>query len=472
VVVENVSPSVASGRYPVKRVVGERVTVEADAHADGHDVVHAVLEYCRASDGEWQRRPMEPVGNDRWRGEFRIGALEAYGYRVAAWVDAFGTWRRDLEKRRAAAQVGEVDLLIGAGLVRQAAERAAAHDEADADALEERAAELEEQAGSDQAVELALDERLLELVAAHPDRAGQALSPELRVDVDREKARFSTWYELFPRSCSPTPGRHGRFDDVIAQLPRIAGMGFDVLYLPPIHPIGRLERKGRNNNPVAEPADVGSPWAIGSTEGGHDAIHPELGTLEDFGRLVEEARAHGIEVALDLAFQCAPDHPWVKSHPEWFRVRPDGSVQYAENPPKKYQDIYPLDFEGRGWRELWAELLRVVLHWTDQGIRIFRVDNPHTKPYRFWEWLIREVRQRHPETLFLAEAFTRPRVMHELARLGFSQSYTYFTWRNTKDELASYLDDGPAALAALSQRGAGSGEPGASAHRARPWGGL
>jgi starch synthase (maltosyl-transferring) len=259
--------------------------------------------------------------------------------------------------------------------------------------------------------------------------------------VERERARFSTWYELFPRSCGSREGRHGTFEDVIDELPRIAKMGFDVLYLPPIHPIGRVERKGRNNNPVAEPGDVGSPWAIGAKQGGHDAIHPELGTLEDFRRLVEEAKAFGIEIAMDLAFQCAPDHPWVEAHPDWFEVRPDGSVQYAENPPKKYQDIYPLHFEGSGWRELWAELLRVVLHWTDQGIRVFRVDNPHTKPYRFWEWLIREVREQHPDTLFLAEAFTRPRVMHELARLGFSQSYTYFTWRHTREELLEYVED-------------------------------
>jgi starch synthase (maltosyl-transferring) len=441
VVVENLRPCVAGGRFPIKRVVGEPVEVEADAHADGHDVISVVLEYRRASDGDWQRRPMEPLGNDRWRAQFRIGALEPHRYRVAAWIDAFGTWRRDLVKRHAAAQVSRIDLLVGAALVRQAAERSAAQDGADADALASRAAELEAQAGTAAAVALALDETLLELVEGQPDRAEQVLSPELLVDVDREKARFSTWYELFPRSCSPVEGRHGRFEDVIGQLPRIARMGFDILYLPPIHPIGRIERKGRNNNPVAEPGDVGSPWAIGAAEGGHDAIHPELGTLEDFRRLIEEAAAHGIELAMDLAFQCAPDHPWVSAHPEWFRVRPDGSVQYAENPPKKYQDIYPLSFEGSGWRELWAELLRVVLHWSDQGIRIFRVDNPHTKPYRFWEWLIREVRQRYPETLFLAEAFTRPRVMHELARLGFSQSYTYFTWRNTRPELVEYLGE-------------------------------
>jgi starch synthase (maltosyl-transferring) len=438
-VVENLRPRVADGRYPVKRVVGEELVVEADAHADGHDSLRAVLEYRRASDSDWQRREMEPLGNDRWRARFRIGALESHRYRVAAWVDAFGTWRRDLEKRHAASSVSRVDLLIGAGLIREAAERAAARDASDADALSSRADEIETQAGSPAALSLSLDEELQELVERHPDRSEQTLSSELRVDVDREKARFSTWYELFPRSCSGEEGRHGGFQDVIAELPRIADLGFDVLYLPPIHPIGRVERKGRNNNPVAEPGDVGSPWAIGAKEGGHDAIHPELGTLEDFRRLIGEARALGVEVAMDLAFQCAPDHPWVKAHPDWFRVRPDGSVQYAENPPKKYQDIYPLHFEGAGWRELWQELLRVTLHWCDQGIRIFRVDTPHPQPYRFGEWLIRSVRERHPETLFLAEAFTRPRVMQELARLGFSQSYTYFPWRNTRHELREYL---------------------------------
>jgi starch synthase (maltosyl-transferring) len=257
--------------------------------------------------------------------------------------------------------------------------------------------------------------------------------------ADRERARFGAWYEMFPRSCAQEPGRHGTFRDCERRLDYVASMGFDVLYLPPIHPIGRTHRKGKNNDPVAAPGDVGSPWAIGAKEGGHKAVHPDLGTLEDFRRLVEKARERGLEVALDLAYQCSPDHPWVEEHPQWFRWRPDGRVQYAENPPKKYEDIYPIYFENESWKELWDELRSVVDFWIDQGVRIFRVDNPHTKPFRFWEWMIGEVKREHPEVVFLAEAFTRPRVMYQLAKLGFTQSYTYFAWRNTKRELTEYL---------------------------------
>ena len=432
VVVEGVSPTVEGGRYPIKRVVGEDVRVRADAYADGHDAVAVVLLWRAESETEWHEVPMEPLGNDRWQARFRIERLEPHRYRVEAWIDHFKTWRRDLEKRRAAGTVETVDLLVGAALVASAASRAPG---ADGRALERWARELGAAEVSPATLDHALAPELAALVDRHAERPDVARSQaELRVDVDRERARFSAWYELFPRSWG-VKGRHGTFRDVERRLGYVAEMGFDILYLPPIHPIGRVHRKGPNNDPKAKPGDLGSPWAIGSREGGHTALHPKLGTMEDFRRLLRKAEALGLEVALDLAFQCAPDHPWVKEHPRWFRQRPDGSIQYAENPPKKYQDIYPINFETDDWRALWKALLEVVLHWTGEGIRIFRVDNPHTKAFRFWEWLIAEVRRDHPEVLFLAEAFTRPRVKYQLARLGFTQSYTYFAWRNTKQEI-------------------------------------
>jgi starch synthase (maltosyl-transferring) len=433
-----VSPEVDGGRHPVKRTVGETLAVEADAFTDGHDAVAVVLRW-RSGDGVWREVPMEPLGNDRWRAAFPIERLEPHRYTVEAWVDRFRTWRRDLEKKLAAASLEPVDLLVGAELVGDAGRRA---DGEDAARLHAVAAELRGDAPLAERAARALDAELAALVGRHPDRSGAArYGRELVVDVDRERARYGAWYELFPRSASPEPGRHGTFADVAARLPSIAAMGFDVVYLPPVHPVGRAFRKGKNNSTRAEPGDVGSPWAIGGPEGGHDAVDPALGTLEDFRRLVARAGELGLEIALDLAFQCSPDHPWVKAHPEWFRRRPDGSVQYAENPPKKYQDVYPLEFENPRWRELWGALLGVVQHWADQGVRIFRVDNPHTKPLRFWEWLIAEARRAHPDLVFLAEAFTRPKVMYALAKGGFSQSYTYFTWRNTKRELTDYLTE-------------------------------
>jgi starch synthase (maltosyl-transferring) len=381
---------------------------------------------------------MEPLGNDVWHASFLVERLEPHHYRVEAWIDHFQTWRRDTQKKRAADVVEKVDLLVGAELVDAAAAHAGGDD---AGQLSRWARELRKAKVSPAALDLALSSELSVLASRHSPRIDVARSiPDLRVDADREKARFSAWYELFPRSWGPE-GRHGTFKDVEAALPYVAGMGFDVLYLPPIHPIGRVHRKGPNNNPKAEEGDLGSPWAIGSREGGHTALHPELGTIEDFRRLVEKALSRGVEVALDIAFQCAPDHPWVEQHPQWFRQRPDGTIQYAENPPKKYQDIYPINFETEDWRALWQALLGVVLHWVDEGVRIFRVDNPHTKAFPFWEWMIAEVRREHPEVLFLAEAFTRPKVMYELAKLGFDQSYTYFAWRNTKWELTEYLKE-------------------------------
>ncbi len=437
VVIEGVQPQVDCGRFPIKRTAGEAVVVEADVFGDGHDAVSCHLLYRAEADSEWQTSAMRLVGNDRWRGEFSVPQLGIYFYTLEAWIDAFQTWRRDFLKRLQAGQDVGVELLIGAALISGAAARASG---ADAERLRQWAADL--RSDSPHREELAVDEELARLALAYPDRSfATRYSKELAVTVDRKQARFSAWYEVFPRSCSSEPGRHGTFRDCEAFLPYVAGMGFDVLYLPPIHPIGRTFRKGRNNATEAAPDDVGSPWAIGSEEGGHKAIHPQLGTMQDFERFVAKAREHELEIALDLAFQCTPDHPYVKEHPEWFRQRPDGTIQYAENPPKKYQDIYPLDFETEDWKALWEELSSVVCFWINKGIRIFRVDNPHTKAFPFWEWLIGSIKATNPEVIFLSEAFTRPKVMYRLAKLGFTQSYTYFTWRNTKQELTDYFTE-------------------------------
>jgi starch synthase (maltosyl-transferring) len=439
VVIESVQPEIDAGRFPIKRIAGDTVEVEADVFADGHDRVTARLLYRLQGVPAWIAVPMQPLGNDRWRGEFPVTNTGEYFYTIAGWIDHFDTWRSDLEKRIAAGQNIRVDLLIGAQLVEQAAARAEGEDAA---ALRRWVALLRATDVIPAAQTAALDPALAATMARHLDPAMESrYDRELRVIVDREKARYSSWYEMFPRSTSPEPGRHGTFRDCEGRLDYVARLGFDVLYLPPIHPIGLSFRKGKNNAPTAEPGDTGSPWAIGAKEGGHTAIHPQLGTLADFRSLVERAASKGIELALDIAFQCSPDHPWVSEHPEWFRKRPDGTIQYAENPPKKYQDIYPMDFESSDWRALWDALLGVFRFWIDQRVRIFRVDNPHTKAFSFWEWLIAEIRRDSPDVLFLAEAFTRPRVMQRLAKLGFSQSYTYFTWRNTKQELTDYFTE-------------------------------
>ena len=436
-VIEHVTPEVDAGRFAAKRTLGERVWVEADVFLDGHDVPGCVLQWRERGADAWNESPMVPLTNDRWRGSFTPGKLGLYEYTVAAWVDQFGTWRHDFEKRVEAKQDLSVDLRIGAALLEDAARRT----EGEARAELTAAAAVLRGRRKTAAVQTALGEELSARMAAHPDRSHAAMYGQaLPLWVDRERARYSTWYELFPRSAGPA-GSHGTFRDVEARLPYLAELGFDVLYLPPIHPIGRAFRKGKNNTTEAAADDVGSPWAIGATEGGHKAIHPDLGTLADFAHLVAAAGEYGIEIALDLAFQCSPDHPYVKEHPEWFRMRPDGTIQYAENPPKKYQDIYPFDFECEQWPALWDELKSVVDYWIAQGVRIFRVDNPHTKPFPFWEWLIAEVQREQPEVLFLAEAFTRPRVMQYLAKIGFSQSYTYFTWRNHQWDLREYFTE-------------------------------
>ena len=436
VAIENVIPEIDEGHYALKRTVGETVTVEADIFADGHDVLTAVLKFRPQNTSDWQETPMSFLVNDRWSGEFSVTETGTWLYTIEAWVDHFQSWRRDLKKRLDAKQDVSVDLLVGAEMVQAAAARATG---ADATQLLNWATDLRGEKKA--AIERALDLQMAGLMARYPDRRLSTIyQRELRVTVDPPLARFSAWYELFPRSLG-AGGRHGTFKDCEAALPRIAEMGFDILYLPPIHPIGKSFRKGKNNNPKCRPGEPGSPWAIGSSEGGHKSIHPGLGSIDDFRRLVEKAREHEIEIALDIAYQCAPDHPWIKEHPEWFLKRPDGSIQYAENPPKKYEDIVPFNFECEDWRGLWRELKSVFEFWMEQGVNVFRVDNPHTKPFAFWEWCIAGLKQKNPDLIFLSEAFTRPKVMYELAKLGFTQSYNYFPWRNGKHELTEYFTE-------------------------------
>ncbi len=413
--------------------------VEADVFTDGHDLIAAALLHRPENSESWIESPMRPLVNDRWAGEFQVSQLGRYRYKVQGWVDHWETWRHDLQKRIDANTDSDIDYRIGADLVAEAAKRAA---EPDSKSLLEQADALRTKDEADMRRALATGAALNELMLRYPDRRfATELDRELVIVVDPVRARFSSWYELFPRSTSPQAGRHGTLADCEARLPYVAEMGFNVVYLPPIHPVGSAFRKGKNNSIVAEPGDTGSPWAIGAADGGHKAIHHELGSVEDFRRLVNRASELGLQVALDVAFQVSPDHPYVKEHEEWFRKRPDGTIQYAENPPKKYQDIYPFDFETSDWFALWQELKSVFVFWIEQGVRIFRVDNPHTKAFPFWEWCISEIKRDWPETLFLSEAFTRPKIMYRLAKLGFSQSYTYFPWRNTKHELTAYLTE-------------------------------
>lgn len=437
-IIENVSPEINGGRFPAKGTTGERFIVEADIFTDGHDMLAAILRYRMHPGDDWTDVPMQPLVNDRWRGEFLLPHEGWCEYTLYAWIDWPATWRRDLRLKSEAGQDVRSELREGEILIRAAAKRAPAEE---AQWLERRAELL---ADEDQLIGIAtaLDESLVERLHHFTHRRyGHEFEKILKVRVERERARHGSWYELFPRSCADEPGRHGTFIDVIARLPYIAQMGFDVLYLPPIHPIGHAFRKGPNNTLTPGPDDPGSPWAIGSSEGGHREIHPDLGTMDDFEKLVAAAADQNIEIALDIAFQCSPDHPYVKEHPAWFKHRPDGTIKYAENPPKKYQDIYPLDFESDDWQNLWRELRDVVLLWAERGVRIFRVDNPHTKPFRFWEWMIASVQERFPDTIFLSEAFTRPKVMKYLAKSGFTQSYSYFTWRNSRLEIEEYFTE-------------------------------
>ncbi|HEY1744967.1 MAG TPA: alpha-1,4-glucan--maltose-1-phosphate maltosyltransferase, partial [Granulicella sp.] len=452
IVIEEIQPQVDAGRYPAKRVAGDLVEVTAAIFGDGHDHVAARLLYRHESQKKWASVPFRELTNDMWTASFPVDKLGMWRFTVEAWVDHFDTWVDDLGKRLAAQpdpkaptqqatpQDIPLALRIGADHLEAAASRAKGDD---ANLLKAAAEKLRTLAEAKLPFyESPITPELEELAAKYPDLAFATKYPvELPLWVDRERARFSSWYELFPRSASPTPGRHGTLKDVEARLPEIAAMGFDVVYLPPIHPIGVAFRKGKNNSVTAKPGEEGSPWAIGSAEGGHTEIHPKLGTLADFDNLVQAAQAQGMELALDIAFQCSPDHPWVKEHPAWFVHRPDGTIQYAENPPKKYQDIYPLNFESSDWRGLWDALFGVFKFWVDRGVRVFRVDNPHTKALPFWKWCIAEVQNTAPDALFLAEAFTRPHVMYSLAKGGFTQSYTYFTWRTDKPGLQSYFEE-------------------------------
>jgi starch synthase (maltosyl-transferring) len=439
VVIEGISPEVDGGRFPAKRTVGDEVRVEADVFTDGHDAIAASLLAHREGSDEWTEIPMRPLVNDRWAAAFRVSELGRYGFKVQGWVDHFETWRRDLLKRIKADSDAPVDYLIGADLVAEAADRA---NGGDAVWLRERAAVLRSGKEPKDLRTHATDPMLQELVLRFPDKRFATMSErEVSVVVDPVRARFSAWYELFPRSTADRAGVHGTLADCEKRLPYIAEMGFNVVYMPPIHPIGTTFRKGPNNSPEAQPGDCGSPWAIGAPGGGHKEILSELGSIEDFKRFVDCAKKLNLSVALDIAFQASPDHPYVRKRENWFKKRPDGTIQYAENPPKKYQDIYPFDFESEDWSGLWEELKSVFVYWTNAGITVFRVDNPHTKAFPFWEWLIAEIKRDHPEVIFLAEAFTRPKIMYRLAKLGFSQSYTYFPWRNTKSEITSYLTE-------------------------------
>jgi len=441
VVIENVKPAVDGGRHPVKRLLGDTLHVGADVFKDGHDRMRARV--CAQVPGEAKPRivPLRyDFDPDRWFAELPLDRIGHWSFTVEAWPDPWTTWREDLRKRVEVGQEVESELLEGAVLLQRAAKHAKP---AAARALDEAAAVLADAKRSqDERIASALADEAADWIAAPLDPAEcTRFEPELPVVVHRPAAGFSAWYELFPRSQAPEPGRHGTFADTARRLPEIAELGFDVVYLPPIHPIGHTHRKGRNNQPAAQKGDPGSPWAIGAEQGGHTAVHPELGTIDDFEVFVADARSQGMEVALDYALQCSPDHPWVREHPEWFFIRPDGSIRYAENPPKKYQDIYPLDFWCADRGGLWQACRDVLLFWIERGVKIFRVDNPHTKPFAFWEWVIAEIHRDHPDVIFLAEAFTRPNRMRKLAKLGFTQSYTYFTWKNEAWDLREYLEE-------------------------------
>ena len=434
VIIENIQPQVDGGLYPAKRTVGERVDVTAHIFGDGHDHIRAEIQYKFGMKGDWNVVEMQPTINDEWLASFYVNEKGPYYFTVRAWIDHFDTWFDGFKKKAAAKVEVSIELMEGAGFLRKVGEKDSR--------LLALAKRLEEKTHQANAIKTVLSEDFAKIVHENPLRLLETVSEkEFEVNVEHGKAMFSTWYELFPRSSSLQAGKHGTFKDTIKLLPRIAAMNFDVLYLPPIHPIGKVNRKGKNNSVKSLPGEPGSPWAIGNDEGGHMSIHRELGTMDDFKRLISEAKKYKIDIALDLAFQCAPDHPYVKEHPEWFRQRPDGSIQYAENPPKKYQDIYPFYFETDHWKELWEELKTVIFFWIDAGVTIFRVDNPHTKPIPFWQWVIAEVNNKYSGIIFLAEAFTRPRIMASLGKVGFTQSYTYFTWRMSKQEITEYMTE-------------------------------
>jgi len=448
VVIERVWPEIDAGRFPIKRTVGEQVSVSADIFVDGHDLLAGVVKYrclpslkgVHSDPPAWQEVPLSARANDRWEATFTVTELGEYEYTIEAWIDRFGSWLKELVAKTDAEQDVSSELLEGAEIIQRAVGRPVDPDENLR--LLEIADLLRGDAPPVARIWAAKDSNLRAFMDARPDRsASTTYGRTLRCVVDSVRARFGAWYEMFPRSVTPDASRSGTFREAETRLAEIAAMGFDVVYLPPVHPIGETNRKGRNNALTASPGDPGSPWAIGSPAGGHTAVEPGLGTLDDFDRFVRLANRLGLEVALDIAVQTSPDHPWVREHPEWFRHRPDGSIKYAENPPKKYQDIYPINFESAEWEPLWHALRDIFLFWIDHGVRIFRVDNPHTKPFRFWEWVIARIRRDHPDVIFLAEAFTRPTAMRYLAKAGFTQSYTYFTWRNTAHDLREYMTE-------------------------------
>ncbi|CAH1000378.1 Alpha-1,4-glucan:maltose-1-phosphate maltosyltransferase 1 [Neolewinella maritima] len=436
-IIDHVQPQINQGRFPIKRVVGERVAVSATIFGDSHDYLRAVVAYRRAGADSWEENELTEGSNDLWTGQFTVTEQGMYDYKLVGWVDHLKTWHKGFKKKYADGQDMAIELQIGANYLSELgdAHEGAAHKEI-------MAATKKLGGPKAKAVAYVLSDDFSKVLERYPLRRHEtAYDLGLKVKVARPKERFSAWYELFTRSTSPELNRSGTFKDVESLLPRVQELGFDVLYMPPVHPVGYRNRKGRNNATEALAGEPGSPWAIGAKEGGHKSILPELGDIEDYKALMVKCKDYGMEVALDLAFQCAPDHPYIEAHPEWFIWRPDGSIMYAENPPKKYQDIVPINFETEDWKALWAELLSVTLYWCEAGIRIFRVDNPHTKPYRFWEYIIRETNEKYPDVIFLAEAFTRPAIMAELAKRGFQQSYTYFTWRNTAAEMREYLEE-------------------------------
>ncbi|RIA09568.1 alpha-1,4-glucan:maltose-1-phosphate maltosyltransferase [Flavobacteriaceae bacterium MAR_2010_72] len=438
VVIDYVSPQVNCGEFFIKRIVNEVVNINAYVLVDGHDVIAASVLYKHEKEKSWSEARMILTTNDEWFGSFTVLKQGFYTYKVEGWVDHALNWQHGIERKIEDGQHVKSELLEGANYLKLLLKKVAKTEQ---DYLNSCIEAFESEAHYDKAVKEAQSKVLHDIFVKYPEKDLANASIDLKVYVDRKKARFSTWYEFFPRSAAEKKGVHGTFKDCERLLPRVAKMGFDTLYFPPVHPIGEVNRKGKNNTTNAQPGDVGSAWGIGSKHGGHKDLHPELGTIEDFKNLIKKAKELNIEIAMDYALQAAPDHPWVTEHPDWFKWRPDGTVQYAENPPKKYQDILPIYWESKDYKNLWQECLDTMLYWIDCGVYVFRIDNPHTKPYYFWNWLISEVKKKHPDVIFLAEAFTRPKVMKQLAKQGYTQSYSYFTWRDSKQEFIEYMNE-------------------------------
>ncbi|NBA88016.1 DUF3416 domain-containing protein [Emticicia sp. CRIBPO] len=437
-VIENVSPELDGGKYPVKSIVNQTVVVSGDVLIDGHDLLGVRLLYKHELDKDWQEKSAKHVGNDRWKAAFTVEKQGFYSYYLEAWVDHPATWQHEVDEKIKDGQKLAVELMVGEQFLSEMAGLAKGEDKKE---LQKAAKLLVDPSRYEEATFFCRSEQLHNWIEKYPIRKNTCRYPKRRIFADRAKAEFSAWYSMFPRSAATEYGKHGTFKDVINLLPRISELGFDVLYLPPVHPIGHTFRKGKNNSVDCQEGEPGVPYGIGSELGGHTDIHPDLGTLDDFKLLIQESAKAGIEIAMDLAIQCSPDHPWVKSHPDWFRILPDGTIKYAENPPKKYQDIYPVNFETADWKNLWNELKNVIYTWAGWGVRIIRVDNPHTKSFGFWEWVIAETKKDFPDMIFLSEAFTKPKVMQQLAKVGFTQSYTYYTWRTSKAELIEYMTE-------------------------------